>query len=308
MTGKIANDYDVFLSFKNLDEDGRQTRDSILAEELFRFLVSKQLNVFYSNLSLENLGVSAYKQAIDDALDQARILIAIGTSAENLQSPWVRYEWDSFFSDILSGVKRDGRVFVYLEKTMVNDLPRALRQSQVFQCEEGSNERIYRFISAALGRKQPSSIRERIAIGLHEQFRSSSSTRIPFYTEVKPWEDLQEFLKEATLTQADHVIESVKSLGYTIVESKRSARIWRQTENEIERLAELEHERWVQERMDNGWSYGPQRDDGNKIHDCLVPWDRFPESMKEYDRAVARSIPNILASNGLEIIPSTVVR
>jgi len=36
--------------------------------------------VFFSNVSLERLGVAAYKKAIDSALDSAKVLIAVGTS------------------------------------------------------------------------------------------------------------------------------------------------------------------------------------------------------------------------------------
>jgi len=97
--------YDVFISFKNLDEKGVPTRDAALANEVYNFLTSKGLNVFISTVTLESLGVSNYKKAIDEALDAASIMVAVGTSTENLNSEWVRYEWDGFYNDILSGVK-----------------------------------------------------------------------------------------------------------------------------------------------------------------------------------------------------------
>ena len=94
--------YDVFISFKNLDERGVPTRDAQLANEVYNFLRSKGLSVFISTVTLESLGVSNYKKAIDDALDAASIMVAVGTSTENLNSEWVRYEWDGFDNDILS--------------------------------------------------------------------------------------------------------------------------------------------------------------------------------------------------------------
>jgi hypothetical protein len=146
-----AGQYDVFISFKNLDENGKPTQDSVLAKEVYEYLASRGLRVFFSNASLEKLGVSSYKKAIDDALDESRILVAVGTSRESLDSQWVRYEWDSFFSDILSNVKPDGRVFTYAEAIDIRSLPRALRQSQTFQRSQDSLERLYNFISSALG-------------------------------------------------------------------------------------------------------------------------------------------------------------
>lgn len=146
-------EYDVFISFKNLDEHGVATPDSTLAAKVHDFLVSRGLRVFFSNVTLEQLGVSAYKRAIDDALDGSRILVAVGTSPENLDWQWVRYEWDSFFSDILSGVKPEGRVFVYLDGPDIRSLPRALRQSQAFHDGPEALGRLFNFVSSALGQR-----------------------------------------------------------------------------------------------------------------------------------------------------------
>lgn len=144
-------EFDVFISFKNLDEQGASTPDGTLATEVYDFLASRGIKVFFSNVTLEKLGISAYKRAIDDALDGSRILVAVGTSPEHLDWEWVRYEWDSFYSDILSGVKPEGRVFVYLDGPDILLLPRALRQSQCFHHGPGSLERLYNFVASALG-------------------------------------------------------------------------------------------------------------------------------------------------------------
>lgn len=50
------------------------------------------------------------------------------------------------------------------------------------------------------------------------------------------------------------------------------------------KLAVNAHEIWAQQRIDEGWSYGPRRDDEVKEHPCLVPYDDLPESEKDYDR------------------------
>ena len=57
----------------------------------------------------------------------------------------------------------------------------------------------------------------------------------------------------------------------------------------VEALAENVHDTWAKGRMDNGWTYGPVRDDAQKHHPCLVPYDKLPESEKEYDRNTAIS-------------------
>jgi len=54
-----------------------------------------------------------------------------------------------------------------------------------------------------------------------------------------------------------------------------------------ELLAENAHDHWALQRMADGWTYGPQRDDRRKRHPCLVPYEELPESEKEYDRSTA---------------------
>jgi hypothetical protein len=55
----------------------------------------------------------------------------------------------------------------------------------------------------------------------------------------------------------------------------------------LEQLAENAHDVWAATRIEQGWSYGPSRDDENKKHPCLVPYLELPESEKEYDRKTA---------------------
>ena len=146
--------YQVFISFKHLGADGRPTRDSHLAQDLYQFLSDRGFRVFFSNKSLEQAGESMYKPAIESALDEAQVLIAVTTRPEHITSEWVRYEWDSFHNDILSGLKKNGRIFVYLDGVSPSALPRALRQCQVFEFEDENEDqklRLQQFIVSSLG-------------------------------------------------------------------------------------------------------------------------------------------------------------
>jgi hypothetical protein len=51
-----------------------------------------------------------------------------------------------------------------------------------------------------------------------------------------------------------------------------------------ELLAENAHENWAWQRMSEGWSYGPNRDDAAKKHPCLVPYEDLPESERLFNR------------------------
>ena len=53
----------------------------------------------------------------------------------------------------------------------------------------------------------------------------------------------------------------------------------------MERLAENAHDTWAEQRLAEGWCFGPRRDDLKKEHPCLLPYEELPESEKEYDRS-----------------------
>lgn len=71
----------------------------------------------------------------------------------------------------------------------------------------------------------------------------------------------------------------------------------------IEKLAANSHDVWAAQRIAQGWSYGPQRDDIRKETPCLVPYDELPESEKEYDRQMATETLKVVLSLGFEITP-----
>lgn len=69
----------------------------------------------------------------------------------------------------------------------------------------------------------------------------------------------------------------------------------------IEYMARNVHEVWAQNRFKEGWSYGPVRDDANKQHPCLVPYEELPESEKEYDRATSQETLKLILKTGFVI-------
>lgn len=68
-----------------------------------------------------------------------------------------------------------------------------------------------------------------------------------------------------------------------------------------EMLARNTHEVWAKKRRDDGWTYGPVRNDAAKQHPCLVSYEKLPESEKEYDRAVAMETLKVILALGYRI-------
>ena len=71
---------------------------------------------------------------------------------------------------------------------------------------------------------------------------------------------------------------------------------------EVELLAEMEHERWSGERVSQGWTLGPDRDDTARRTPYLVPYADLPEAIKDYDRTPVRDIPRLLAGIGFRVV------
>lgn len=68
-----------------------------------------------------------------------------------------------------------------------------------------------------------------------------------------------------------------------------------------ETIARNVHEMWAYSRMSQGWHYGPQRDDTQRTHPCLVPYDMLSEEEKDYDRHTAMSTLKLIMKLGFSI-------
>ena len=68
-----------------------------------------------------------------------------------------------------------------------------------------------------------------------------------------------------------------------------------------EAISKNVHEVWAQNRIKEGWTYGPVRDDEKRQTPCLVPYDQLPEEEKAYDRNTAFGTLKFIVSQGFEI-------
>ena len=148
MTSNSSQDWQVFISCKVSDENDEYTRDWYIAKELYELLKANSIRVFMSSFSIEELGEAAYKEVIEEALDKALVMVVVGTTKENLNSKWVKYEWDSFHNEIISGRKLDGQILTVTDELANSDLPYALRQNQTYKTS--GKARLLNFIKRKL--------------------------------------------------------------------------------------------------------------------------------------------------------------
>lgn len=124
--------YDIFICYKELDDNGNKTKDSVIAQEVYDNLISKGYKVFFSKISLESKLGSQYEPHIFAALNSAKVMIVIGTKAEHFAAPWVKNEWSRFISIMEEG--KDTKYVIPCYKDMdVYELPDEL---VVFQCQD----------------------------------------------------------------------------------------------------------------------------------------------------------------------------
>ena len=98
--------FDVFICYKETDNAGRRTQDSVLATELYRELTRDGYKVFFSRITLEDKLGTAYEPYIFAALNSAKVMVVIGTKPEFFNAVWVRNEWSRYLTLIKNGEKK----------------------------------------------------------------------------------------------------------------------------------------------------------------------------------------------------------
>jgi hypothetical protein len=115
-----------------------------------------------------------------------------------------------------------------------------------------------------------------------------------------PWEELPEDLRRSNLAQAADIGVKCDAIGCAVIPESASAPAFAFTADEIQRLAQMEHQRWVKERQEQGFVYGPVRQ-GNQYPD-LVDWQYLSDAAKDKDRDAIRELPAILRQAGFQIL------
>lgn len=69
----------------------------------------------------------------------------------------------------------------------------------------------------------------------------------------------------------------------------------------VEAMAKNVHEVWAETRIEQGWTFGPERNDSLKHHPCLIPYEELPEEEREYDRNTAIGTLKLIQKLGFKI-------
>ena len=88
--------YDIFICYKETDDNGERTVDSVLAQDVYDALTAKGYRVFFSRITLEDKLGTEYEPYIFAALNSAKVMLVFGTDYEYFNAVWVKNEWSRY--------------------------------------------------------------------------------------------------------------------------------------------------------------------------------------------------------------------
>jgi hypothetical protein len=154
---------------------------------------------------------------------------------------------------------------------------------------------------------------ERLAEAAHEVFCEGMKARGYRYgpatddakkthNALVPFAELPDYLQQANRLNVRDIPLKLEAAGYVMIPARSNEPPFNFPGDDLEWLAEEEHVRWMESKLDDGWTYGPATDREKKNHKCLVLWAKLPEEEKKKDRDLVRGIPEILVRAGYAVV------
>ena len=147
--------FDIFICYKETDADGRRTRDSVDAMDLYDRLTEKGFKVFFSRVTLEDKLGEEYEPYIYAALHSSKVMLAVGSKKEYFEAPWVKNEWSRYLEIIRGGDRKKKLIPVY-KNIDPKDLPIEMQTLQGQDMSKlGYEQDIIRGIIKITGKNEP---------------------------------------------------------------------------------------------------------------------------------------------------------
>ena len=163
-TSQNEEPFDVFICYKESDENGDRTRDSLMAQDVYYQLTDQGYRVFFARITLEDVVGKQYEPYIFAALNSAKVMIAIGTKPEYMNAVWVKNEWSRF----LAMMKKDRhKILLPCYKDMdPYDMPEQLSVLQSYDMSKiGFIQDLIRGIKKVLdAEKKPDVVQETVVV------------------------------------------------------------------------------------------------------------------------------------------------
>ena len=189
--------YDIFICYKETDEFGDRTIDSVIAQNIYDALTDMGYHVFFSRITLEDkLGVE-YEPYIFAALHSAKIMLAVGTDYQHFNAVWVKNEWSRFLQ---LTVKGETKTLIPCYKDIdVYDMPKEFRHLQAQDMGKvGAIQDLIRGVSKIIP-KQSDRINDSILskVTRNSVTENSLIERAALFIEAENWKDADAYCEKA---------------------------------------------------------------------------------------------------------------
>ena len=188
--------FDVFICYKESDENGERTRDSLMAQDVYYQLTDQGYRVFFARITLEDVVGKQYEPYIFAALNSAKVMIAIGTKPEYMNAVWVKNEWSRF----LAMMKKDRhKILLPCYKDMdPYDMPEQLSVLQSYDMSKiGFIQDLIRGIKKVLdAEKKPEQAKETVVTGGGNANTAPLLKRAFMFLEDGDWNSADEYCEK----------------------------------------------------------------------------------------------------------------
>ncbi len=238
-TSQNEEPFDVFICYKESENDGTRTRDSLMAQEIYYQLTEQGRRVFFSRITLEDKAGTEYEPYIFAALNSAKVMIVVTTSAEHVNAVWVKNEWSRFLS--LMRKDRSKLLLPCYRDMDPYDLPEALSVLQSYDMSKiGFIQDLIRGVNKVLNAQKPKetlreTVKETVVVQPQANANAAPLLKRAFM-----------FLEDGDFARADEFCEQVLNLDPENAEAylgKLMAELRVKSRDELKNQAESFEER-----------------------------------------------------------------
>ena len=117
-----------------------------------------------------------------------------------------------------------------------------------------------------------------------------------------PYGELEDIHKESNRVTVRNIPTKLAAARYVMVPARSDELPLDFPGDDLEKLARLEHELYVQGKLDQGFTVGEPTPEDPRRNPFLVSWEDVSEEIREIDRDLVRGIPRILAKAGYAVV------